>query len=103
MLFFDAMRSGKPIRWIAVERAAVPGLLEARLRSLAGAEIADATDLILRLRKRKESDEIEEIRGGLRLNAAAYICLPRKDPASPGSRAPSFVKGRLMSRFGGRT
>ena len=36
------------------------------------AEIADATEMVLRLRKQKEEDEIDEIRFSLRCCAAAY-------------------------------
>jgi Xaa-Pro dipeptidase len=36
------------------------------------AEIADATEMVLRLRKKKEEDEIDEIRFSLRCCAAAY-------------------------------
>lgn len=51
----------------AVERAGTPGLIESLLQ-----HPADATRTIARLRKRKHSDEIEEIQSALRLCAAAY-------------------------------
>lgn len=51
----------------AVERTGTCGLFESLL---AGFE--DASRAVLGLRKRKEADEIEEIRGSLRLSAAAY-------------------------------
>ena len=67
-LFAD-LRGAKPARHAAVERASAPGLLEEALPSAA---IVDATAALLRLRKYKEDDEIEEIRHSLRLCAAAY-------------------------------
>ena len=68
-LFADALPGGKPIRRTALERSSMSGLLEEQLR---GAEVVDATDLVLKLRKRKEPDEIEEIRRSLCLCAVAY-------------------------------
>jgi Xaa-Pro aminopeptidase len=56
-------------RRAAVERASTPALVE---QQLLGAGIVDATATVLRLRKRKEADEIEEIRRSLRLCAVAY-------------------------------
>ena len=67
-LFADAL-GGKRLARAAVERSATPGLVEQQLPC---AGIADATGTVLRLRKRKEADEIEEIRRSLRLCAVAY-------------------------------
>lgn len=61
----------KPASRAAVERAGTPGLFEEAARAH-GAELVDATAGILRLRRRKEADELEEIRGSLRCCAAAY-------------------------------
>ncbi len=44
----------------------------AMIASSIHAEIADATEMVLRLRKKKEEDEIDEIRFSLRCCAAAY-------------------------------
>lgn len=52
----------------AVERATTPGIVEAVLP----ANIIDATPAMLALRKRKEEDEIDEVRAALKLCAAAY-------------------------------
>jgi Xaa-Pro aminopeptidase len=59
----------RSVHTAAVERTATPSLLEAVVR--AGA-IQDASKSILGLRKRKESDEVDEIRHSLTLCAAAY-------------------------------
>jgi Xaa-Pro aminopeptidase len=67
-LFADAL-ARKPVPSAAVERASAPGIIEQQLQ---GAAIVDATMPVLRLRKRKEPDEIEEIRRSLRLCAIAY-------------------------------
>jgi Xaa-Pro aminopeptidase len=67
-LFADAMH-GRPARRAAVERSATPCMLE---QHFAGASILDATETVLRLRKQKEPDEIEEIRRSLWLCAVAY-------------------------------
>jgi Xaa-Pro aminopeptidase len=67
-LLGDALCENAPRRAF-VERASTPGLVEEVLRV---AEIVDATATVLRLRKRKEPDEIEEIRHSLRLCAVAY-------------------------------
>jgi Xaa-Pro dipeptidase len=73
--FHDAARllapelGRKPFRRCSVERGRTSGLFEARLN---GATVDDATSVILRLRKKKEEDEIEEIRESLRYCAAAY-------------------------------
>ena len=67
-LLTDAL-GGRRVRRAAVERAGAPGLIEQLFQ---GAEIVDATIPMLWLRKRKEPDEIEEIRRSLRLCAVAY-------------------------------
>jgi Xaa-Pro aminopeptidase len=57
----------------AVEQAAASSLLDGLLRDmLPGSRLEDATTTILKLRKRKEPDEIEEIRESLRYCAVAY-------------------------------
>jgi len=67
-IFADAL-GGKRNRHAAVERASASGLLEQLLQ---GAGLVDATGTVLRSRKHKEPDEIEEIRSSLRLCAVAY-------------------------------
>jgi Xaa-Pro aminopeptidase len=67
-LFADALGS-KHVRRVAVERASTPGLVEQLFR---GADIEDATMSMLWLRKRKEPDEIDEIRHSLALCKVAY-------------------------------
>ncbi len=58
---------------VAIERAGTPATLEAALRELWPDLLPqDATQTILELRKRKESDEIAEIRESLGLITAAY-------------------------------
>ncbi|MES1257698.1 MAG: Xaa-Pro peptidase family protein [Acidobacteriota bacterium] len=66
--------AGQPgVTACGVERAATPGLIEQTVRDVWPAvQITDAGPLIRRLRKRKEADEVEEIRASLRLIAAAY-------------------------------
>lgn len=64
--------SGKA-RSVAVERAATPGVVEQVVRDQwPSAAISDAGEMVRRLRKRKEDDEISEIRASLELIAAAY-------------------------------
>jgi Xaa-Pro aminopeptidase len=67
-LFADAT-GGKSVGHAAIERASAPGLLEQQFQA---AGIVDATATVLRMRKRKEPDEIDEIRRSLRLCAVAY-------------------------------
>ena len=52
----------------AVELSSTGAMIASRIQ----AEIVDATDIVLRLRKKKEEDEIDEIRFSLRCCAAAY-------------------------------
>lgn len=68
-LFADIPRAAESVVKAAVDRAGSPWLLQGLLRA---DEIADATDLLLALRKRKEEDEIAEIRASLRLCEVAY-------------------------------
>src|SRR5690349_9472448 len=67
-IFADALNGRRAAR-TAVERASTSGLVEEQLQA---SQIVDATGTVLRLRKRKEPDEIEEIRRSLRLCAVAY-------------------------------
>jgi Xaa-Pro aminopeptidase len=74
-LFSDALsaRSGVAVSQYAVERAKTSGLVESALRNIwPGAALCDASAGVLQLRKKKEEDEIGEIRGSLRLCAVAY-------------------------------
>jgi len=73
-IFLGALHSAAArVLTVAAERSASSGLIEDAIRHRTGAsEIADATSVILRLRKFKEPDELEEIRNSLRLCAAAY-------------------------------
>ena len=71
--------AGRSFARCGVERTRVPGLWE---DVLSGAEVQDATSLVLRLRKRKEPDEIEEIRESLRCCAAAYTAA--RETIAPG-------------------
>jgi Xaa-Pro aminopeptidase len=65
-----AAMAGKPSRsTAAVERAATPALIENAVAAADG--IIDASDMLLRLRKRKEPDEVDEIRASLRCCSAA--------------------------------
>jgi Xaa-Pro aminopeptidase len=57
----------KQSRSYAVDRPGTPGLYEALIPAA-----ADATDAILKIRKRKEEDEIDEIRQSLEYCKAAY-------------------------------
>jgi len=59
----------RPVRVCGVERSRTPGLFE---ELLSGSTIADATATVLRLRKRKDEDEIDEIRQSLSYCATAY-------------------------------
>jgi Xaa-Pro aminopeptidase len=68
-LFADALPCDKPARRAAIDRAGCPWLLEDAVR---GGEIVDAAEMMLSLRKRKEEDEISEIRASLHLCGAAY-------------------------------
>ncbi|MCX6625484.1 MAG: Xaa-Pro peptidase family protein [Acidobacteria bacterium] len=71
------------IRSCAIQRAGSSAVLEAELReTLTAASLSDATDTILRLRKKKEEDEIGEIREALSLSAVAYQAA--KDTIQPG-------------------
>jgi Xaa-Pro aminopeptidase len=79
-VFIDGLPTVPAAGRIAVERAAVSGLLETRLRDHFSAHIEDATGTMLRLRKRKEPDEVEEVRASARLCHAAY------DAARPAVR-----------------
>jgi Xaa-Pro aminopeptidase len=64
---------GGPVRICGVESASTPGLVEQMLRDVwPTVVLLDAGPEILRLRKRKEEDEIGEIRESLGLIAAAY-------------------------------
>jgi Xaa-Pro dipeptidase len=67
------LRRGAAPRRCAVELAATPAIFEAALRSvLPDAEIGDGSDMMLALRKKKEEDEIDEIRRSLACCGAAY-------------------------------
>jgi len=57
------------IRTAAVERTATASLLESAVQA---STIEDASKAVLRLRKNKQPDEVEEIRRSLTLCAAAY-------------------------------
>jgi Xaa-Pro dipeptidase len=65
-LFSDA---AAPIRRAAVDVAATPLIV---VDTFSPAAIVDATDLLLRLRRTKEGDEIAEIRQSLELCAVAF-------------------------------
>lgn len=67
-LFSQAMGSITSHGRCAVEQSSTGALIESAIQ----AEIADATEMVLRLRKKKEEDEIDEIRFSLRCCAAAY-------------------------------
>ena len=68
----------RPIRTVGVERVATPALLESTLQ----ADVEDASRAVLRLRKCKHADEVEEIRGSLALCATAYRVA--RDVVTPG-------------------
>jgi len=72
-LLRDALRGQNAGASCAVERAATSGMMEQVLTEFWPAcKISDAGPVVRRLRKRKEEDEIEEIRASLRLIRAAY-------------------------------
>src|SRR5690349_9521275 len=78
--------AGKP-HWRPRTGAAEPAMTPAVVQDAAGAAFqgivwADATNTILALRKRKEADEIEEIRTSLRYCAVAYRAA--KQAITPG-------------------
>lgn len=67
----------------AIERAGSSAALEAELRqTLVRAAWSDATKMVLRLRKRKQADEIDAIREALALSAVAYRAA--KETIQPG-------------------
>jgi Xaa-Pro aminopeptidase len=68
-LLADTARARKRVAKAAIDRAGSPWLLDSMIQA---EEIADATVLLLALRKRKEEDEIGEIRASLRLCEVAY-------------------------------
>jgi Xaa-Pro aminopeptidase len=73
------------IRSCSIERAGSSAVLEAEIReTLAHASLRDATETILRVRKKKEDDEVAEIREALALSAVAYQTA--KDAIRPGIR-----------------
>ncbi len=79
----DALARRSAPATCAFEQAAVPGLFDEMVRSLwPKVAVADATATILKLRKKKESDEIEEIRESLRYCSAAYSAA--KQTIAPG-------------------
>ena len=78
-LLRKALVRRSPAKTCGLERAAVSGLFQ---ECLGGADIQDATDTVLSLRKRKEEDEIEEIRASLRYCALAYHAA--KETIAPG-------------------
>jgi Xaa-Pro aminopeptidase len=68
VLLLDFALGAKPAPvTCAIERSATLGLYEQRFRN-----VVDATQTVLRLRKQKESDEVNEIRESLHLSATAY-------------------------------
>jgi Xaa-Pro dipeptidase len=67
-LFSQAMASRTAHGRCAVELSSTGAMITSPIQ----AEIADATEMVLRLRKKKEEDEIDEIRFSLRCCAAAY-------------------------------
>lgn len=68
-LFSDAASVKKRVGCAAVDQAGSPWLLRDAVQA---DSLIDATDFILELRKRKEEDEIEEVRASLRLCKVAY-------------------------------
>jgi Xaa-Pro aminopeptidase len=71
----DEALGGEPgvMRQVAAERSSLTGLMEDVIVRQCWCEgLEDATAPVLRLRKRKEPDEIDEIRASLRYCAAAY-------------------------------
>ena len=77
-LFSQAMVSRMTHGRCAVELSSTGAMIASTIR----AEIADATEMVLRLRKKKEEDEIDEIRFSLRCCAAAYEVA--RETISPG-------------------
>ncbi len=76
-------RQGAGVATCAVEQAVVSSLLDRALQEVwPRLEVADATGTVLKLRKRKEEDEIAEIRESLRYCAAAYRAA--RETISPG-------------------
>jgi len=66
-------RSTTPVIALGLESGSVPALMADRLTaSHPQAEIGDATETLLKLRKRKEPDEIASIRESLKYCAVAY-------------------------------
>src|SRR5262249_51957283 len=64
---------GSVFHAVAMERAATASLLESALQaSTGGRSVEDASKAVLRLRKRKHADEVDEIRRSLSLCKAAY-------------------------------
>jgi Xaa-Pro dipeptidase len=73
LLLNSLTQHGDRVSAIAIERAGTPALFEIAVRKLWPDLIPqDATQTILELRKRKEPDEIAEIRESLGLIAVAY-------------------------------
>ncbi|HVW84798.1 MAG TPA: M24 family metallopeptidase [Bryobacteraceae bacterium] len=69
----DLLRQKGTVTRYGVERAATPGIVESALSDLyPNAGPHDASQIVLDLRKRKDEEEIDEIRRALNLNAAAY-------------------------------
>jgi Xaa-Pro aminopeptidase len=72
-LLRSALSAKAGIAVAGVERDSTPAVFEHALRDVAPqAAVLDAGPFIRELRKRKEEDEIEEIRASLRLISAAY-------------------------------
>jgi len=70
-LLADALEGD--VSLVSIERAGTPALIEGLIRDLwPDAVVRDGTEVILELRKRKEEDEIGEIRESLGLIEAAY-------------------------------
>ncbi|MCC7498237.1 MAG: aminopeptidase P family protein [Bryobacterales bacterium] len=71
------------VKSCAIDRAGSSAVIEAELRrTIPQAALSDATALVLRVRKRKQQDEIGEIRQALALSAVAYQTA--KDLIEPG-------------------
>ncbi len=83
-LFHDPLAAhAGAVKRCTIERAGSSAVLEAELRdTVPHAALSDATKTILRVRKRKEEDEIAEIREALALSAVAYQTA--KDTIRPG-------------------
>ncbi|MEO7651447.1 MAG: Xaa-Pro peptidase family protein [Bryobacteraceae bacterium] len=72
-----------PVRRCAVERSATPGIVDDAVeKRWSGVELADASDTVLKLRKCKEPDEVDEIRRSLHYCATAYQAA--RDTIAPG-------------------